>query len=495
MVDYIAVYNKPSQAIPESERAWPVYRKIVLDHSLTGISRLPGEGGYPLEADSYEVKQALKEGREPPRWSDRILVMIQIDDPRWPQAVAEVRQHAPLYQAIRQAAAIEHLGYILQLPTTLEEHAVLSAGKDWTPEPHLLKPATTFSVSRIPLNLFPYLTQSRLRKVLKIHLYHALHQSDIDSFLDTLKAMMAMSRQFKQARTHIMYMGSVYDHLACVEYVSALLEKHASSLTDAQLTVLDQLLAQATDDLTSLPPKDEPISLDMLQHLYDRHGMVDSSAIAEKRLTTPMYIFQYSDHFLHNIAQAFMFQESYWARPWIKLFTASHSAVVQELESLERYRIELHQRPLWAFVQQQHPYSELISRWAYPHYRPLRYWPIAHVEPLYLNFDWIYSSKYTVPQYEALRVAIALERYRRRTGQYPSTLQDLIPLEWDELPIDHSSGQPLLYKMVMDKPLLYGRGKNQVDDGGKYVKGSNYTANEPIEYTSDWILYPRPAAY
>ena len=68
--------------------------------------------------------------------------------------------------------------------------------------------------------------------------------------------------------------------------------------------------------------------------------------------------------------------------------------------------------------------------------------------------------------------ALAVETYRERTGAYPDALAQLVPQYLPQIPLDYSTGQPLRYKVRDGLPLLYGLGKDGVDDSG------------------DWILYP-----
>ena len=65
------------------------------------------------------------------------------------------------------------------------------------------------------------------------------------------------------------------------------------------------------------------------------------------------------------------------------------------------------------------------------------------------------------------RVAIALERHRQAHGEYPETLDDLLPRFLEPLPPDPVNGGPLHYRRdTPDRFTLYSIGLNQQDDGG-----------------------------
>jgi hypothetical protein len=65
------------------------------------------------------------------------------------------------------------------------------------------------------------------------------------------------------------------------------------------------------------------------------------------------------------------------------------------------------------------------------------------------------------------RIACALERFRLAEGQYPASLDLLVPRFIDKLPHDLIGGQPLKYRRTDNGAyLLYSVGWNEKDDGG-----------------------------
>ena len=79
------------------------------------------------------------------------------------------------------------------------------------------------------------------------------------------------------------------------------------------------------------------------------------------------------------------------------------------------------------------------------------------------------------------QIACALERYHLAHGEYPETLDALVPQFIEKLPHDIIGGQPLHYHRTDDgKFLLYSVGWNETDDGG--VPG---TLSDPAQ--GDWV--------
>jgi hypothetical protein len=87
------------------------------------------------------------------------------------------------------------------------------------------------------------------------------------------------------------------------------------------------------------------------------------------------------------------------------------------------------------------------------------------------------------------RIACALERYRLANGQFPDTLEALVPKFIEKLPYDVIGGQPLKYRRSDDGLfVLYSVGLNETDDGGQIVltKSGNAEINK-----GDWVWrYP-----
>jgi hypothetical protein len=83
-------------------------------------------------------------------------------------------------------------------------------------------------------------------------------------------------------------------------------------------------------------------------------------------------------------------------------------------------------------------------------------------------------------------IACALERYRLANGQFPETLEALVPRFISPLPNDVISGEPYKYHLTNDAQfVLYSVGWNEKDDGG--VPGKTLFD----EKEGDWVWqYP-----
>jgi hypothetical protein len=86
-------------------------------------------------------------------------------------------------------------------------------------------------------------------------------------------------------------------------------------------------------------------------------------------------------------------------------------------------------------------------------------------------------------QIGALRLSCALARYRHRHGDFPETIDTLVP-EWiDAIPHDVMDGQPLRYRRSADGACeIWSVGDNRIDEGGKTDPKQKNFSKQP-----DWV--------
>ena len=85
------------------------------------------------------------------------------------------------------------------------------------------------------------------------------------------------------------------------------------------------------------------------------------------------------------------------------------------------------------------------------------------------------------------QIACALERYRLAHGEYPDTLDALVPQFIEKIPHDIIGGKPLIYRRTDDgKFLFYSVGWNETDDGGQ--ESSDKSPTGGMDFTrGDWV--------
>lgn len=96
--------------------------------------------------------------------------------------------------------------------------------------------------------------------------------------------------------------------------------------------------------------------------------------------------------------------------------------------------------------------------------------------------------------------AIALELYRRQHGEWPASLEQLVPKYLPEMPMDRFTGKALSYQIQNGRPMVYAVGFDLQDDGGRRPDEKDlqqHIFQKPQQPLSpgegyDWILFPRP---
>ena len=97
------------------------------------------------------------------------------------------------------------------------------------------------------------------------------------------------------------------------------------------------------------------------------------------------------------------------------------------------------------------------------------------------------STAYNQTMVNEAQIACALERYHLAHGEYPETLNALVPQFMEKIPHDIIGGQPLHYRRTSDgKFLLYSVGWNVTDDGGKKHQYNNVGRGVDYSQGDSW---------
>ena len=113
---------------------------------------------------------------------------------------------------------------------------------------------------------------------------------------------------------------------------------------------------------------------------------------------------------------------------------------------------------------------------------PSSYWALQQIEERHLG------------RRDGLLPGIALEVYRRQRGTYPDSLDALVPQFLPKVPADRITGEPIRYRIVDGRPLIYSVGADRKDDGGRPTAdpraAATWEANPDPLPDGDWVLYP-----
>jgi hypothetical protein len=81
----------------------------------------------------------------------------------------------------------------------------------------------------------------------------------------------------------------------------------------------------------------------------------------------------------------------------------------------------------------------------------------------------------------AVRLALAVERYRAGHGRFPARLEDLVPEFIPLVPLDPFDGQPMRMRRTGQRLIVYSIGPDLTDDGGAPLDKTKKTGDIPFE--------------
>jgi hypothetical protein len=468
-VDYLAELNRPIVAVPEADRAWPVYRQVI----LALLNHQPiDQNGNPASL---------------PKW-----IGANVDGSHWPEAQAWLRAHPGDVESLQSATAKPALGFVLG-PNGSVDDAQLWPGmadrarRSWSDFPSLIAV------------LLPYLNDSRaLSFVLQADAKLAQLDHDgarVDRDIESILNLAA------QVHDHdgflITGMVAVSIDAVALNCIERRLLTNPSVLTDQQWIRLAHRIAKphTASDLFSLDAE-RLTFCDILQHTFSDDGHGDGHLTAGGT----RYLAQVGADAWSGQNGASLNAGSIGAYAF---GPAAMAVVGSRKELLDKYD------ELSASSENNFRVPARDANWKNDD---------AFVNECKastrLGFKYVLLTLLTPPEQavsadgerylghrDGVMTAIALEIYRRQHSDYPQNLDEMTPQFLPSVPADRITGDPIKYRIKDGKPLLYSVGVDRIDDGGTPparpgTSDSTSAAQwwpKPDQRTvqGDWILYPQ----
>ena len=415
--DYLKEINATARAVPEHSRAWDRYREALLTLGEVPPGMLKGEI-YP--------------GAE-----------------RWGEAVQYLEGHAETLAMVRQGASYPGLGYLVG-------YGIDGADRALWPGVDVVDPGEGSVKLRVTGALAPYLGSLRtLTWLLSVDALRAAERGDGEVAIADVEGILGIAEQSLEVP---FLLNSMVAHAMVslgVTTMGELLADQPEVFTDEQLMRFVHRLNFLFDGRLHAQFAGEAMVFeDLVQRLYTDDGHGDGRLTA-KGLSSMLSV---GVDPLAPVAALVMagrraYTEEY--RRWLSLIEAEFA------------------KPLWRRdpVRLARETSKCANSIVYRSRYPF----VAGLMRVFLGVGT--RPELVMQERDAVRIAIALELYRRRHGSWPSSLGQLVPDLLPRIPPDRYDGAPLRYRLVEGEPVIYSVGADR-NDGGLLTP------------SGDWILWP-----
>lgn len=488
--DYLAETQAPILAIPDDDRAWPLYREVIAD----------------VQRTSPEPESRISD--RPPRPGDEYYDMA-IE--AWALAREWIPQISPQIARLREASRRPSLGHVPDVRPSPEDLALLT--------PREAKHAQQVSMSGMPMLAAvlnsnggspPLRPLSDASRWMQAHAWLVAERAAAGEPIDDLilsntnadagtatsgaaptaldhaqspgriivedvAALVRLSSHLKQHPIVLTQLVGLGMQEEVCTMVGGILEVHADLLSDQDLVDLMRIMRSITDDQLKLRNDSDGLALaDYLQHIYSDDGDGNGRVTTTGMVT----LAQSADPSLSGPPRASGYAV-------LAVLTALRTpfevdrATIARIEAEQRaWEHGMMSRPFWTWREADlDPRSTLrvaddstAVGMITSHLRP-----ITNAAAVMWNGDtspkWIALIHRVRMDRDLALTAIAMERYHRALGggpdDWPESLAALQPAYLTTLPRDHRTGAVLFYQRDdAGRPMIYASGEDLDDDGG-----------------------------
>lgn len=465
--NFTAELNARHANVPASERAWPVYVRAV-----------------PAFTRESQVVRGEWPGVRP-------------GDDAWDATVGWLTANAGALAIIRDAASRPTLGLDV---SNAHDPAYVAARAEANGEPYELTEREE-NPTLITI-LLPQLGEFRQFAVALVQdASVAGHEGDGGRVAANMAAVSGLARHAAEQPFLISTLVAIaITHMQC-EHLMRLLADHGDAFSDAHLRELAHLLGSPrTEDALRIDFSAEIAYFeDFVQRAYTDDGRGGGRLTPEgfRFLSTIESIFApdavgvqhdvLADTVVGPLAAIVMGDR--------REITDMHARLMGEARAIAS-------QPLWRMDSAR--FDALADGLSSTPLRTARYLPVSWIIPVAPRSHA--ASQVAIGTRDAALVAIALELHRRRHGEYPAALDELVPVFLPAVPPDRFDGNPLRYALRDGRPLLYSIGVDGIDDAGvppkKGPRGAGQWRSAPElaaslatqmgrdRHIGDWVFLP-----
>jgi hypothetical protein len=479
-IDYLVLINERALAVPEAQRAWPLYREALLSMGVRGES---GDSDFASVIPHIDSKPG---------------------DAEWPELERFLADHADSLAKLRTAAARPNLGFVASnswAAFSPEDRKLF--GTPVTNEQIEALKSQTLEDRWLISTLLPELQQLKTAALLLASdARRTALDGDAETAMADIVALLGVSRHAQEKSFFVnLLVASAVRSMACVT-VQDMMRENPRMWSDSQLSDLAHVLAAAQIDWRKGFDGEIACFHDVMQRFYtdDDHG---DGRIAF-RSSHQHNIFAQLDSITNSGAES----DSLFAADSLAMLAlpAANMVLASRKEMTETYlgfinaAIAKIDMPLVKQNEIPLPNEELLSE-RVGLIGQFRYVFVRLMVPAHQVFA--NNVACAEGQRDGVLVGLALELYHREHGTWPKTIAELSPRWLPHVPIDRITGDQLGYKIVGDRPVVYSVGVDRDDDGGRVPRKNggnpdvdlaspNHFQPQPVvgaEHDGDWVIW------
>ena len=508
-VDYSAAFNEKALAASEQDKAWPLYRPVWTKYQFSEGAR----GKYVDMRREHLWHQDENDTR-----------LARPSDEQWPQTVETLEAHKELLATLRTGAKRPVFGLELKPDARQysdEDFAALfpNAQKE-THENYFEKddPSGILEGAAIGIVL-PHVQLIReAARMFHVDARYAVAQGDADRVVKNVETVLGLASQI--TRTSCIVNSLVGFSVVRIGWnqLEEVIVNDPDLLSEMQLSKLQTSSERVNVHGWLDYGGEKAFFKDTVQRCFTDDGNGDGrlTAAGQQFLDGPFFqsivgLSGNGSHANPNVPEVSSLERikegwnNFLASDFAQSVLAPTNALTragrkETLAKAETYFGEIEadqQLPFWesrnAKVDGWKDHQELLDG-----HKP-EYYFLAKLVPSAKHLR--NAMERTNARRNGVVFALAMYRYHREHKKWPATAEDLIGSYLNEVPVDILTGQPLLFKIQDDQPVIYSVGLDRDDDGGVDAQANGRSIDrEDVtpgprddNFEGDWILWPQNA--
>ena len=477
-VDYFAVVSADAMAVPEDQRAWPIYREAWIEHDFINLDM------------QKRVGATLDES-----WND-----FRPGDEKWPAVVEFLGEHESLVKAIRRGGQRPGFGLEFKLTRDYSEADLLAMrGRGFSDEEHADDGNSEFDFLNDALIAGTLVTQyqemQKMARVLQTDVFRMAESDNADLVTQDFNAMLGLGPQAAEMPMLLRgLVGLALNRLAC-NTLEEFLSGYPDLLSDQQLKTIAEKME--SHSLRKLVRVDGELAFkkDLIQRIYSDDGAGDGRLTDEGLAAIPD-LFAMPQAGTSGARNPLVSMLVKIVGPGVAFVSCSRKDLERAVEgAMDEWRAAVGV-PFYEQANREPDYFEqLIDKHASNSIAAKTFigWLMPAVKLCSVAGERAECYR------NGTLIGLAAYRFRLRHDRFPETADELVPEFLEQVPVDMVTGQPLHYRLQDGEPLIYSVGQDRDDDGGMEAfkldgerldvhRHFDQNVAQPVD--GDWILWP-----